>query len=165
MLATLAAVVALGLPAGFVEAPGLEPAASFAAGKPVTVACAASMYDWRDFTTARGSKITPEGTASSVGGDVAFLDPDVCYRLTRALRKPPIDAAVFAEYLTVLVHESEHLRGLRDESETDCAALAVLPQVAHRFFHYRFHRAPLRTLMRYAWESHRRRPAGYRTVC
>ncbi len=55
---------------------------------------------------------------------LAFLDPAVCrtlYRVAFESRIDPRDDSAFA--ITVLAHEATHLRGVRNEAETECYAL------------------------------------------
>lgn len=55
---------------------------------------------------------------------LAYLDPDICktlYRVAFEGGAEPRDAAAFA--ITVLAHEATHLRGIRNEAETECYAL------------------------------------------
>ena len=86
------------------------------AGREVTVRC----DDGYAFT----------GVGSDAAGvafiprSLAYLEPAVCrslYRVTFENRVGPRDDAAFA--ITVLAHEATHLRGVRDEAETECFAL------------------------------------------
>ena len=55
---------------------------------------------------------------------LAFLEPGVCrslYRMAFEHRVGARDDAAFA--ITVLAHEATHLRGVRNEAETECYAL------------------------------------------
>lgn len=55
---------------------------------------------------------------------LAYLDPGICrslYRVTFEDRLGGRDDAAFA--ITVLAHEATHLRGVRNEAETECFAL------------------------------------------
>ena len=55
---------------------------------------------------------------------VSFLEPTICrslYRIAFEGELGPRDAAAFA--ITVLAHEATHLRGIRNEAETECYAL------------------------------------------
>ncbi len=55
---------------------------------------------------------------------LAYLEPTVCrslYRIAFEDKLGPRDEAAFA--ITVLAHEATHLRGIRDEAETECYAL------------------------------------------
>ena len=90
--------------------------ASRIAGRPVTVRC----DDGYSFTgvgsDAAGVAFIPRA--------LAYLQPGVCrslYRVTFEQRVGALDDAAFA--ITVLAHEATHLRGIRDEAETECYAL------------------------------------------
>ena len=55
---------------------------------------------------------------------LAYLEPSICrslYRIAFEQRVGARDDAAFA--ITVLAHEATHLRGVRDEAETECYAL------------------------------------------
>ena len=55
---------------------------------------------------------------------LAYLEPSVCrslYRIAFETKIGPRDEAAFA--ITVLAHEATHLRGIRNEAETECFAL------------------------------------------
>ena len=86
------------------------------AGREVTVRC----DDGYAFT----------GVGSDAAGvafiprSLAYLDPGICrslYRVTFEDRLGGRDDAAFA--ITVLAHEATHLRGVRNEAETECFAL------------------------------------------
>jgi len=86
------------------------------AGRPVTVRC----DDDYSFT----------GVGSDAAGvafiprSLAYLEPSVCrslYRISFEHRIGARDDAAFA--ITVLAHEATHLRGVRNEAETECFAL------------------------------------------
>ena len=90
--------------------------AALIAGRPVTVRC----DDGYAFT----------GVGSDAAGvafitrSLAYLEPGVCrslYRVAFEHRVGNRDDAAFA--ITVLAHEATHLRGVRDEAETECYAL------------------------------------------
>ena len=64
---------------------------------------------------------------------LAYLEPAVCrslYRVTFEKRVGARDDAAFA--ITVLAHEALHLRGVRDEAETECFALQEGVQLGQR---------------------------------
>ena len=55
---------------------------------------------------------------------IAYLEPTICrslYRIAFEGKLGPRDDAAFA--ITVLAHEATHLRGVRNEAETECYAL------------------------------------------
>jgi hypothetical protein len=59
---------------------------------------------------------------AEVGGRLAYLAPDRCHELYRLAFDGETDGAT-GRALAVLAHEAWHLRGVRDESETQCYAL------------------------------------------
>ncbi len=64
---------------------------------------------------------------------IAYLEPTVCralYRIAFENELGPRDEASFA--ITVLAHEAVHLRGVRDEAETECFALQEGVELARR---------------------------------
>jgi len=86
------------------------------AQRPVTVRC-------DDNYTFTGAGSDAAGVAF-IPRSVAYLEPGVCltlYRLTFDNRVGSRDEAAFA--ITVLAHEATHLRGVRNEAETECFAL------------------------------------------
>jgi hypothetical protein len=58
-----------------------------------------------------------------VGGRLAYLAPARCYDLYRLAYDGKISFSQTARAIAVLAHESWHLRGLRNESITECYAL------------------------------------------
>lgn len=159
-----AAVLALGaqagsadtqVPTGFYNSVRLAPAAAFVAGKPVTVLCAKTAFDWQQ----QGGRDDSYGLTFP-GENVVKLAPSVC----RYLRAAPINPNGFGASLLVLVHESIHARGSVDEGVTDCAAVHEMPRVAVKFFHVKAGKQ-LRAIMDNAWNLRDREPAQYRTVC
>ena len=86
------------------------------AGHPVTVRC----DDGYAFT---GVGSDAAGVAF-ISRRLAFLQPTICrslYRIAFEHRVGARDDAAFA--ITVLAHEATHLRGVRNEAETECYAL------------------------------------------
>ena len=86
------------------------------AGRPVSVRCDDGYAFTGVGSDAAGVAFIPRA--------LAYLDPAVCmtlYRLTFERKVDPRDAAAFA--ITVLAHEATHLRGVRNEAETECYAL------------------------------------------
>ena len=59
---------------------------------------------------------------AEVGGRLAYLTPDRCKQLYRLAFERSTSAAT-ARAIGVLAHEAWHLRGVRDESTTECYAL------------------------------------------
>jgi hypothetical protein len=113
--------------------------AALVARRPVQVRC-------EDFS---------EGTPVELGGVVQFngkqpaefarIRPDVCTALLRFIRSPraayacvdsrtcDVAVAVSARALTVLAHESVHLRVVKNEAVTQCYAMQSVAQVARAF--------------------------------
>ena len=113
--------------------------ASFVARRPVQVRC-------EDFF--EGKLVEPGGVVQFNGArpaDFARLRPDVCSALVHFARAPGgayacvvaatcgPDTLRSAGALTVLAHESVHLRGLRDEAVVQCYAMQQVPAVARLF--------------------------------
>lgn len=162
--ALLTAAVIAAAPPGFYESRVLEPAASYVAGKPATVYCAATVGDWRTYAEREASTLAANGL-TYVGSSESALAASVCAPLRQELRHKHVKTAVLADAMLALTHEAVHQSGVRDESETDCHALALLPTVAHRFFGFAYHRGPLRALVAAAWKAHREKPAVFRSSC
>jgi hypothetical protein len=89
--------------------------ASRIAGKPVTIRC----DEARDYV---GFVQHADGVAL-VGGDRAYLTPEICHDLYRLAFEDEIDSSRTGRALAVLAHEAWHLRGERDEGRTECYAL------------------------------------------
>jgi hypothetical protein len=88
------------------------------AGKPVRVICDESYSFTGVGSDAAGVAFIPRA--------LAYLEPQVCrslYRIAFERRVGAHDEAAFA--ITVLAHEAVHLRGERNEAETECEALQV----------------------------------------
>src|SRR3954465_3873522 len=116
MLVEALSVLALVVPAGFREAPALEPAASWVAGKPVQVWCGVT----------RLGDVYEGGYTDRVGGSNIFLTPSlVCDPLEKKLARQTVTSTSFGRALQTLVHESEHAKGVGDESQAECSSLAA----------------------------------------
>ncbi len=89
--------------------------ASRIADKEVTIRCDES----RDYV---GFVQHADGVAL-VGGDRAYLTPERCYDLYRLAYKDETTSSQTARAIAVLAHEAWHLRGVDDESTTECYAL------------------------------------------
>ena len=86
------------------------------AGRAVTVRCDDGYVFTGIGSDAAGVAFIPRA--------IAYLEPGICqtlYRLTFENRLGSRDDAAVA--ITVLAHEATHLRGVRDEAETECFAL------------------------------------------
>lgn len=113
--------------------------ASFVAKRPVQVRC-------EDFS--QGKLVEPGGVVQFNGerpADFARLRPDVCSALVHFARETGGAQACVSgggcdprlmqssDAVTVLAHESVHLRGLRDEAVVQCYAMQAVPAVARAF--------------------------------
>jgi hypothetical protein len=130
-LTGLAIVTVLGLAVWFVEArtgwssvSGEERAAaverfsteaSRIAGKPVSIGC----DEARDYV---GFVQHADGVAL-VGGDRAYLTPEICHDLYRLAFEGEVDSSRTGRALAVLAHEAWHLRGEAVEARAECFAL------------------------------------------
>lgn len=153
----LAAVAVAGAaaPSGFTVAARLAPAASFVAGKPIAVYCAATEAAWEQY----GGTSQEFGLAVPGSSEIK-LSPGVC----RYLRAKIVNPNGFGASLLVLVHESIHARGESDEGVTDCAAVHEMPRVAVKFFYVKAGKQ-LRAVMANAWNYRNREGDPYRTIC
>lgn len=112
------------------------------AGRPVSVDCPGFLRGLVDISS--GGSVMFDATGKP--GNTTHLEPSVCRDLSAygATRKRADFACVFgtapcpdkaerAVYAAlVLSHESQHLRGIRDESAAQCYAIQMLAQVAAR---------------------------------
>jgi hypothetical protein len=89
--------------------------ASRIAGKPVTIGC----DEARDYV---GFVQHADGVAL-VGGDRAYLTPEICHDLYRLAFDDEVDSSRTGRALAVLAHEAWHLRGEGNEGRTECYAL------------------------------------------
>ncbi len=89
--------------------------ASRIAAKPVTIRC----DEARDYV---GFVQHADGVAI-VGGDRAYLTPEICYDLYRLAFEGDVTSSQTARAVAVLAHEAWHLRGVDDEGTTECYAL------------------------------------------
>jgi hypothetical protein len=163
---TLVAALLLTLPPGFREAPKLEAAAAFVAGKPAHVFCANTFSDWAQAVADAYGPGVNVNAYSTIGGSETYLPAGfVCALPIAAVAGQKVDlSGPLAGYLLTLVHEAIHQRGVADEGQTECAAMHELPRVAVRFFHVKAGKQ-LRALMAQAWAAHRRKSAAYQSVC
>ena len=74
-----------------------------------------------------------------LGTPTLYLQPTVCETLQVLSRYGPAEVGPYwaSQAVHTLVHESKHQAGIRDEGETDCAALAVDDDVAVKYFGYK----------------------------
>jgi len=85
------------------------------AGHPVTIRC--------DEKGDRVGFIQHADGVATVGGRLAYLTPERCYDLYRLAFRHEVVFSRTARALAVLAHESWHLRGVSNESRTECYAL------------------------------------------
>lgn len=161
--ALLAAAVIAAAPPGFYESRVLEPAASFVAGKPAHIYCALTLPRWTSYVA---SSDVPEGAnALTIPGRAeSRIEWSICRDLRQALKRRKVDDYDFVSAALILVHESIHMRGVRDEGKTECEAIHELPRTLVRYFHVKPGRQ-LRGLMALAWDAHYRKPDVYTSVC
>lgn len=106
-----------------VATPRMAEVASWAAGKPVSVWCENDPEAWR----------TLAGPYESHGGftiyaePVVYIGPNACAWLSHT------DAGL-GYGLNILLHESAHQRGFRDEALTECAARLMIYSALHNFY-------------------------------
>ena len=153
------------VPAGFTPNVALSRAASFVAGKPVTDYCAATIEQFNTAAIAATGWENPNGSGYSyVGGTQSFFAPWVCSALNRWNAHKVIDLRSFGAAQLALVHESELLSGVSDESVADCKGLAVMPKVIAKFFPLK-KRATWHDVMGWAWSAHDDQPEQYLENC
>jgi hypothetical protein len=86
------------------------------AGKQVRVGC--------DTSGRRVGAVQHADGVAIVGGDQAYLTPELCYALHKLAADGEVPAfSTTARAIAVLAHEAWHLRGERDEGVTECYAL------------------------------------------
>ena len=89
--------------------------ASRIAGHPVAIRC----DEGGDFV---GAVQHSDGIAA-VGGTLAYLTPERCNSLYQLAFENKVRSSQTGRAIAVLAHEAWHLRGVRDESTTECYAL------------------------------------------
>ena len=89
--------------------------ASRIAGKPVSVGCDEA-HDYVGYVQ------HADGIAI-VGGDRAYVTPEICFALYRLAFKGDERGSQTARAIAVVAHEAWHLRGESDEGTTECYAL------------------------------------------
>src|SRR5262245_24292384 len=99
--------------------------ASRVAGKPVRIECDTSGQHVGAVRHADGIAI--------VGGDLAYLTPELCYALERLAAHDEVTSfSQTSRAIAVLAHEAWHLRGVGNEGRTECFALQSGVRVARR---------------------------------
>lgn len=115
--------------------PTLDAIASEVAGYPASVWCETDETAWAGMS-ATGASGFVRRTATG-HEPVAYIGPSACTPLTEALRDSyAVSTVDLAHGLLTVLHESVHLRGVHDEGETDCTALALVKTYAVRSFGY-----------------------------
>lgn len=147
-------VVAMSL--GFSATPSLNGWESAIAQKPAQVFC------WHTDITATGHE-DGGGYTDSVGGTQTYLASWICNALLRMQNHKKVDPQVSAVAFLAFTHEAFHLRGVSDESVTDCDALHAMPGYLHSLLHYTH--AQIHTAMGWAWNAHWDEPAQYKQDC
>lgn len=147
------------VPAGFVMSARLSAPASFVAGKPVSVYCAPTQA--AIVAVSVGAVSDALGVTPAIGAPVAYLSPQVCSFLNNWLSgKKPSNLYGLAGSIETLAHESEHMRGIRDETDADCAALRAMVPMVTRYFPLHG-RTTMHKLMGDAWSFHSGSSAEY----
>lgn len=170
VVALVLAWSAFATPDGFRESIRLSTIASGVAGRPVTVWCAVTEAAWLEALWGAASPPganqeqhpSMAGRAGVPDNDSTQLAPLICRTLERWLRgksTPTIDN--LGPAILTLVHESIHLRGVRDEGQAECTALREMVPVAQQSFGIR-KRETMRVLMQGAWAEHNFLPPKYR---
>ena len=165
MRVAVAVALALAVLAGQARAaspPGVRDArlseiATALVGKPVTVRCA-SFETLREISGADNAGVTVYATRT-----IYFATPG-CDVLAQVKGRPLVRSTWGGASLLTFVHETWHLRGVSDESETECRALREIGQVAIQRFGVT-NRKWLHDAIGYAWVGHRSLPAVYTRLC
>jgi hypothetical protein len=178
LLAALAAAVALAAPAtadtpaGFVERPQLERIVSSVAGRPIQVFCARDLDAWGTLvwqSVGSDAALVDEDGLTQAAQGLAYLPSDTCRVLLDRLDGYTWPLPTLATAILALLHESEHLAGVSNESTADCTALPLVPIVAITHFHYasrpKSKHRQLHNLVAFAWDRHQERPQSYQTLC
>jgi hypothetical protein len=133
----------------------LNAASTEVAGKPATVWCESDEAAWtallNEFQVIGFTTGEPWGFAV-FQTSTAYLHPDVCLTLRAVINAgAPSDWLVHMSWaLHAFLHESVHLRGIRDEGITDCIALSL-----HR--RYAVSLLGIPETVTYSWVTYKRR--------
>lgn len=131
------AATASAAPAGNWPEPKLDAVASQVAGKQVAVWCEENWGDWIHAGDSVSEDWSYVDGFTFIGRPTVYLAPSVCETLHALVRLPGAgDVGLYHAALAihVLVHEAVHQRGIANEGDTDCTALALLGDVAVRHF-------------------------------
>jgi hypothetical protein len=138
----------------------LEAAASFVAGKPVSVYCGDDAAGWANAIAAAFAGFPspgPLGGFAIYRENTEYLSPRNCGGvLESASRASP---AAFGPALFALIHEAVHLSGVTDEWAADCTALSDTWSVAWIYFAVR--QPELSRVHEFALRAHLAQPAEY----
>lgn len=163
MIVTALLTVALMAPA-----PAVSAKASLTAGKPVTVWCATSDSAWNQWVQNVYTTFDwplPDyklaGLTLHAGDSDTFLQS--CTVLKAELNHRKVSLKTFGIRLLMLTHETQHMKGIVDESAADCAALKLLPSILGAWGVRPG--ADRRTVMRSAWAYHNAAPPQYKVYC
>ena len=102
----------------------LSEEASLVAEKRVSIRC--------DESGGRVGAVQHTDGIAFVGGNVAYLTPELCFELYRLAYKHEDASNRTGRALAVLAHEAWHLRGVSDEGRTECYALQSAVDVGRR---------------------------------
>lgn len=149
---------------GFWANAKLAPAAASVAGKKVSVNCFTTRAAFVAFVAASDNPVADvQGFVPVTGGTVMYLSPETCAYLDAWLNgKKVANLYGVAGSMLTLAHEAEHLKGLADETDTDCAALRALPRMVTKFFPLKG-RESMHDLMFDAWRGHSSKAPQYQT--
>lgn len=146
---------------GNIATPLMTQVATWAAMKPVSVWCESDPEAWTAFVAERRGPADASGYADIPGGR-AHIAPKWCHILrSQTLRRERyLGVAVM-----VLLHESWHLRGERDEAITECAARVLLYAALHNFYGVGWFSPQMRSLTETALAVSLSAPAHYQHGC
>lgn len=127
LLALAVAAPALAAEPGFRESPRLSVRASNISGVPAKVYCANTAAEWIAFSESYGFPSDVAGL-TFIGSSTTYLPLDGCLPLEQWLRGRNPGWFALGRAASSFVHESVHLRGVRDEREAECTAYRELPR-------------------------------------
>jgi hypothetical protein len=132
-------------------------------GRDVAIYCPATQADWDTFVASLNGPPNATGYTPVVGGNETYISYGVCTPLQKRLSRAPTTLAELERPFFVLTHESEHVKGIRDEGQADCAAISDVPQTAKAFGI----RDPRKLRLIVAWSKsyHARKPPPYNAPC
>lgn len=129
----------------------------------MTVYCAKTIGTLEAMNEAAAATVPDLQGLAPVGGSVVYLSPLTCAYLDAWQNGKKVKNLYgIAGSLLTLAHESEHAKGVADETDADCAALHAMPRMVTRYFPLR-KRESLHDLMFDAWRGHSTKAAIYQT--